>query len=501
MVYDIIIIGSGMGGLVCADLLSREGYSVIVLEKNKQIGGCLQTYVRDKVIFDSGVHYLGGLDKGQNLYQVFKYLGIMDKLQLERMDINAFDKILIENDPQEYPFAQGYDNFIARLLVYFPREEKALRRYCDKIREVCARFPLYNLRAGGSLSEKTDVMEIDTRAFIESITNDTKLQEVLVGNSMLYAGIGGKTPFYVHAMILNSYIESSWKCINGGSQIARLLAANIRQRGGVIQRNCEVKEIVVTDGKVSHVLVNNDQKIEGKYVISNIHPVKTLEITPSPLIKNVFRNRITSLQNSVAAFTLNIVFKDASFPYLAHNYYYSSEGRAWDLTNHTEDNWPLAYVVFFLPDKTKQHAAAMTVLTYMWFDEVKQWSNTFNTVSEKEHRGAGYDEFKEKKATLLLDCVAKKFPGIKEAIHSCYSSTPLSYRDYIGTEDGSMYGITKDSKDPNRTFIGARTKLPNLFFTGQNLNLHGILGTAMSALVTCIDFMGSDRIIQKIKDA
>src|SRR5476649_1513112 len=84
--FDIVIIGSGMGGLVCADILGREGFKVCVLEKNKQIGGSLQTYVRDKVIFDSGVHYLGGLEKGQNLYQIFEYLDIMDKLKLQKMD-------------------------------------------------------------------------------------------------------------------------------------------------------------------------------------------------------------------------------------------------------------------------------------------------------------------------------------------------------------------------------------------------------------------------------
>ena len=74
-----------MGGLICADVLGREGYKVCVLEKNKQVGGSLQTYVRDRVIFDSGVHYLGGLGKGQNLYQVFKYLGLMDKLKLQKI--------------------------------------------------------------------------------------------------------------------------------------------------------------------------------------------------------------------------------------------------------------------------------------------------------------------------------------------------------------------------------------------------------------------------------
>src|ERR1700680_1643447 len=105
--HDVIIIGSGMGGLVCGNLLRLEGIKVCVLEKNRQIGGCLQTYVRDRVIFDSGVHYLGGLNKGQNLYQIFKYLGIMDQLKLQRQDLDAFDKILIEGDDNEYCFAQG----------------------------------------------------------------------------------------------------------------------------------------------------------------------------------------------------------------------------------------------------------------------------------------------------------------------------------------------------------------------------------------------------------
>ncbi|MBS1935455.1 MAG: NAD(P)-binding protein, partial [Bacteroidetes bacterium] len=93
--YDVIIMGSGIGGLVCGNILSLEGRHVCVLEKNKQIGGSLQTFSREKVIFDSGVHYIGGLGEGQNLYQIFKYLGLMEKLKLEKMDEDAFDKIII----------------------------------------------------------------------------------------------------------------------------------------------------------------------------------------------------------------------------------------------------------------------------------------------------------------------------------------------------------------------------------------------------------------------
>ena len=84
--YDILVIGSGIGGLVSALVLAKEGLKVCVLEKNNQYGGNLQTFSRHKLIFDTGVHYLGGLSEGQNLHQYFKYLGIIQDLNLEKMD-------------------------------------------------------------------------------------------------------------------------------------------------------------------------------------------------------------------------------------------------------------------------------------------------------------------------------------------------------------------------------------------------------------------------------
>ncbi|MEG1556274.1 MAG: FAD/NAD(P)-binding protein, partial [Bacteroidales bacterium] len=51
--YDIIIIGSGLGGLITGYILAKNGYKVMVLEKNSQFGGCLQTFKRDGVKFDT----------------------------------------------------------------------------------------------------------------------------------------------------------------------------------------------------------------------------------------------------------------------------------------------------------------------------------------------------------------------------------------------------------------------------------------------------------------
>jgi all-trans-retinol 13,14-reductase len=490
-----------MGGLLCGDVLSREGYKVCIIEKNKQIGGCLQTFTRDKVVFDSGVHYLGALGKGQNLYQVFKYLGLMDKLKLQQLDTDVFDKIIIDNDDKEYIYAQGYENFISKLLVDFPDEEKALRQYCATIKDICSKFPLYNLRSG-DYSEKESVLEIDTKAYIESITANKKLQAVLAGNNSLYAGQPGKTPLYVHALILNHYIESAWKCIDGGSQIGLIMAKNIRGRGGIILTRSEVKKMVEEHGKIAYAELADGTCLYAGIFISNIHPVKTLEITKTGIIKNIYRKRLKSLENSISSFTLNIVLKKDSFKYFKYNYYWHKEGHVWTGADYTEENWPLGYSVFLsAASSTTEYAESMSVLTYMRYDEVKEWEHTFNTADAVNSRGETYDHFKKRKAEKLLDEMEKKFPGLRACIYAYYTATPLSFRDYIGNDDGSMYGIVKNYKDPHRTFIAPNTKLPNLYFTGQNLNMHGILGTALSGLVTCMAIMGNDSIIEKIRNA
>lgn len=500
--YDVIITGSGMGGLVCGDLLSREGYKVCVLEKNRQIGGCLQTYARDKVIFDSGVHYIGGLEKGQNLYQLFQYLGIMDKLKLERMNEDAFDKIIISNDTNEYALAQGYDNFTEKLSAHFPGEKDAITRYCDAIKEVCTKFPLYNLDEKGGLEEKQSVLNIGAQTFIASLTTNKKLQAVLAGNNLLYAGTGDETPFYVHALILNSYIQSSWKCVDGGSQIAKLIARNIRNNGGTIMRNAEVVRLAEEDGEIKYARLSDGKKLSAKYFVSNLHPAKTIELTQTNLFKQAYKTRIQNLKDTISCFIVNIVLKPGTFKYHSHNYYYHKEGYLWNQADYTEDNWPLGYALFITPSsKHKEYANGLTLFTYMRYEDVLEWKDTFNTDTHEQSRGESYEIFKQQKAEKLIDLACEKFPSLRNCIQSYYTSTPLSFRDYIGTDNGSLYGIAKDYKEPLKTFVSPRTKLPNLYLTGQNLNLHGILGAGISGIVTATALTGNNEIIKKIKHA
>ena len=309
--YDIVIVGSGLGGLVSAIILAKEGKSVCVLEKNNQYGGNLQTFVRDKTIFDTGIHYIGGLSKGQNLHDYFTYIGIMDELKLKKMDENAFDVISFDNDENEYPHAQGYENFITQLTVFFPNESDVIRAYCEKIQYICDSFPLYNLKEGTGYS--SEISSINAKSYLDELTSNEKLKAVLAGSNFLYAGIADKTPLYVHALSVNSYIQSSYRCINGGSQITKELIKQLRKYGGEIYKHKEVIGFGFKDGKLTSAKVSSGEEYFGDVFISNIEPKTTLKMVGEDKFRKSYYNRIQGLEVLPSAFSLYIVLLKMRF--------------------------------------------------------------------------------------------------------------------------------------------------------------------------------------------
>lgn len=496
--YDVVIIGSGLGGLVSAIILAKEGYSVCVLEKNNQYGGNLQTFVRDRTIFDTGIHYIGGLDEGQNLHRYFQYIGIMDHLNLKKLDENGFDMISFDDDATAYPHAQGFDNFVEQLSKYFPDEKENLEKYCQKIKSVCNSFPLYNLEAEGRYDE--EIVTLNAKETIDAFTENDKLKAVLAGSNFLYAGIADKSPFYVHALVVNSYIESSWRCVNGGSQITKQLLKQLKKYGGEFYKHKEVTQFKVENQKVISAKIKDETEVSGDLFISNIEPKTTLKMAGQENFRKPFFNRIQNLEGVLSAFSLYIVFKPKTFKYINHNFYhFKNSDEVWTAHEYDENSWPKTYMASMnVSAKEEEWADGMTFLTYMKYDDVKPWETTFNTTFDENDRGESYEDFKNKKAAKFLEEIEKKFPGIRDCIKSIHTSTPLSYRDYIGGDAGNMYGYVKDSNNPMKTLIPSKTKLENLYLTGQSVNMHGVLGVTIGAVITCSEIVGKEYLLEKI---
>ena len=497
--HDILVIGSGLGGLVSALILAKEGMKVCVLEKNNQYGGNLQTFSRDKVVFDTGVHYLGGLSEGQNLYQFFSYLGIMDELQLRKMNEQGYDKITFGDDETEYPHAQGYENFVEQLSKYFPEEKGNLQDYCEEIQRVCSQFPRYNVVGKENYNE--EVLHLNTKRFIESITTNKKLQSVLLGSNFLYAGDSENIPFYVHALTVNSYIQSAYKCVKGGSQISKLLIRRLREYGAEVYKHTEVSEFIFNENNaITGVRTSAGKEYFAEKFISNIEIRSAIQLIGEARLKKSFLNRIMSWQPVSSCFSVYLVLKPQAIPDFNYNiYHYSNEEMVWNAYQYQKGSWPETYMLSSTESKHDPgFAESLTAISYMDFDEVEEWQNTFNTVAEESERGKAYERFKVEKAEKMIDALEKKIPGLRKNIKRYYTSSPLSYRDYIGSYNGNMYGYSKSSENPLRTMVSPRTKIDNLFLTGQSVNMHGILGCTIGAFNTCAEILGKELIDNRL---
>ncbi len=477
--YDVVIIGSGLGGLACGVMLGREGYSVCVLEKNRTIGGCLRTFRRGRHTFDTGIHYVGSLDEGQILNRYFKYLGVMPSLDVARMDAagEGFDTVMLgDRGEAEYGLGMGYERFAGNLKGYFPTEAANIDRFCTLLKQVGGTMSVENLRRGIISDGAMQYLERPALDTIDGMFADPTLKSVLAGTSLLYGGINEKTTLYHYGMTNHSFIESAYRFVGGSQQLADALAAKIRENGGEIVTGTEVTAIKVQEGRVSGVEVNGGGFIGAGHVISDIHPAATFELVEkTPKIKKAYLTRLRSLENSCGVFTVWLALKKETLPYLDRNYYIHADGDTRRIEYDTAKETPVGFAPF------------------------AGWEGT--TV---EKRGAEYLDFKAHLAERIIDFTARRIPGLRNAIEHIYTASPLTWRDYTATPGGSAYGIVKDWRSPLATLIPVNTRFDNLLLTGQNINVHGVLGVTVTAALTCSRLLGEggeEYIAKKISNA
>lgn len=493
---DIVIIGSGLGGLLCGYILSKEGYKVGVVEKHHQVGGCLQNFKRDGCFFDTGVHYIGSLNEGQVLNRYFKYFGLFNDVEYKQLDKNGFDIIRFDDDKNSYPFAQGFDNFRENLQPFFPGETESLKKFTDSLEYLCDHFPLYNISIERPEIHESEFYKDNAVEFINSIVKNQKLQYILAGNNPLYAGVAEKTPYYVYALINHSFIDSSYRIVDGSEKIAESLVNSIERQGGKVYTRKEATHFNMADnGHIKSLDFKDGDRVEAKQFISGMHPAKTMELFDPGIMRKAYRDRLSSLENTVSNFSLYVTFKKDSFPYYNYNLYHYKDKDPWKTYHYEEKDWP-EFFLFLSPaikgqDKFSESAV---IFTYMNYNEVLKWENT--TVGR---RGNDYEDFKQNRAERMIEFIDKRLPGFKSSIKSYYASTPLTYKDYTGTSYGSMYGVLKDSTNPLKTLVSPRTKVPNLLLTGQNIILHGVLGVTIGSIYTCSELIGMEYLVNKVR--
>jgi all-trans-retinol 13,14-reductase len=148
--------------------------------------------------------------------------------------------------------------------------------------------------------------------------------------------------------------------------------------------------------------------------------------------------------------------------------------------------------------RTPEFSDSISVMCYLDIEAFDRWKETQRTIVDDSTRTADYYSFKQHCEQKVLKRVIERFPELDGRIKSIHSSSPLTYRDFLATPNGSMYGIQKDFNKIHHTQINTRTHLPNLYLTGQNVLFHGILGASLAGLLTSFHFLDKEQLINEI---
>ena len=468
--YDVVIIGSGLGGLVCGSLLAREGKKVLVLERQAQPGGCMQSYRRGGLSFDTGLHYIGGLAEGQQLHRVFSHLGLM-QLPWVRLDADGFDRVTIGNET--FPLAEGYDRFANTLGEFFPQEKEGLRQFVTLMR---------------NLPPMEEIGAINAYDWLCSLFHDPLLVNVLAGSAIKMELRQESLPLFTFAHGMSSYIASSWRLRGGGHLIVDTLVNDINRLGGKVICQAEINKLIEKDGHIVAAQCSKGNVYEGKVFISDVHPQVTLGwLDESKLIKNMFRRRINAMENSTGIFTVSLVLRQGTLPYFNHNKYVYKKPNVWTFYEDAEGVGGVM-VSCRVPEEGG-YARQIDLMTPVAWKLFESWEDT--TIGR---RGESYETLKEQLADECIRLAERVVPGLAGMIEKRYTSTPLTYRDYTLSPCGSAYGVRKDCRNILMTTLAPRTPIPNLLLTGQSLMLHGVEGVTMTALQTCGELLGNDYI-------
>ena len=456
---DVLIIGSGLGGLECGALLAKRGLKVLVLEGSNQPGGCMQSFRRGGLYYDTGLHYVGGLAPGQAMHQTFEQIGLMD-LPWERMD-EDFDHVII--DGRHFAFHQGYEAFVEGLAKDFPHQREALQSYVRRLQSITPAD-----------------MDVCAYEYLQQTFSDELLLNVVSAAAMKTELRRESLPLFNFAHTCSSYIESSWRLRGDGNLLVKKLISIICEAGGEVRTNSRVVRLTEIDGRVATAICVDGQTYEAGYFISDIHPAVLCQLMEEcPSVRKAFRRRMASAENTCGMFTLQLSLKPSSLRYFGHNVFVYDKPNVWTMT---EENDPAKGVMISarVPEDGTDELRQIDLLTPMPWHECEAWTET-----KVGRRGDDYKAFCQRKTDQCLTLAEQYIPGLRGMVEQSYTSTPLTYRDYLGSPEGGAFGMRKDCRTSMLSFHSVSTPLSNLLLTGQSIILPGIEGVTMTALETC----------------
>ena len=509
--YDAIVIGSGMGSLTAAALLSKEGKKVLVLERHYVAGGFTHVFKRKGYEWDVGIHYIGEVQNPNSpIRKMFDYVSDRN-LKWEDMG-DIYDRVIIGD--KTYDFVKGVENFKKKLVSYFPDESSAIEKYiqivfdCNKTMKkfyIEKALPSIISSLFGYLFRKKYLKYSSKTTYevISSLTQNHELIKVLTAQYGDYGLPPKQSSFAMHASVVKHYFKGGSFPIGGSSEIVNTINPVIEKSKGKIVIKAEVKEIIIENDRAVGVLMEDGKKFFSKIIISGVGILNTYNklINNELSVKYGFKDNLRSVKPSVAHgclyIGLNGTAKDLNLP--KHNLWIYPDKTDHDTSvkNYLEDQeneFPLVYISFPSAkdpswDSRYPNTSTIDVITLLPYESFAKWEGT-----SWKKRGESYEDYKEVISKRLLEHLFKQLPHLREHIDHYELSSPLTTKNFVNYDKGELYGIDHTPERFNQKFLKPKTPIKGLYLTGQDIVSAGVGGALFSGLITAtaitrIDFM------------
>jgi all-trans-retinol 13,14-reductase len=512
--YDALVIGSGIGGLTTAALLSELGWRVAVLEQHYTAGGATHSYDRNGYEWDVGVHYIGDMGTRTTVRRMMDFL-TQGNLHWAPMDAH-YDRFFIGDNV--YDAVAGREAFRDNVVGHFPREAAAVDRYLDLLSEVSRGMRTFALDrtlppwaaaiAGPLLRRRLPKsFRRTTWEVLSELTQDPELIAVLTGQ---WGDMGlppKRSSFVVQALIARHYLHGGFYPVGGAWRIADTIIPRIRATGGEVFTYARVTDILVRDGRACGVRMDDGHEIESRCVISDAGAMNTLaRLLPQDVSRAAgYDALLPKVKPSIGHLGVYIGLKAtaAELGLPKTNFWiYPSNDYDGTLAKFEADPtgpFPAVYLSFPSakdPDFERRHPGRATIeivapapyeIFAPWADQT--WGK----------RGEDYETLKQSYGKRLLEHLYDKLPQVRGRIDYWEVSTPLSMQWFCGWERGELYGLDHDPSRLQQSWLRPRTRVPGLWLTGQDIMSCGVTGAMMGGVAAATAVAGMRRMAPVMK--
>ena len=495
--YDVIVIGSGMGGLTAAALTSGAGLRTLVLEHHFSPGGNAQCFRRKKMFdFDVGLHYIGDCGPG-GLYQaVLRQLGLADKVGFLPMDQDGFDTLIYPDLRFRVP--AGWDNYERRLKEAFPEEARAIERFLSFMKAMAHR------RFGGSTPEIEALEERLRKPWdactlgevFDSLECSLRLRSVLSAESGNYGAPPSRASAALHAFILDHYLKGAYYVHGGSRTLIDALVGTIEENGGRVRLRSRVSRILVEGGRATGVELAKGEVFRARHVISNADAKRTLlEMVGEERISAGLRERLLAYRMSLPLFVVYLALQVdphdlglRNSNYLLAPTYDPEEQYAACLAGEIPER-PGAYItIASLKDPESRNIApeGYTNLQIMTIApaQLSSWGAEQGPASGGRYRHTmPYTVAKRTLEERLLEVADEMMPGLVRNVVWRESATPLTQERFTLSTGGTSYGFEHAPDQFGDRRLASQTEIPGLYLAGASTVFgHGIAGAMVSGV-------------------